>query len=100
MNVRAVKLTTGEDLITEYSVNDGIAILTNPVQVVMMPVRDKSSQQPNFGFIPFPVTSSDKEIRLPVDRVLFDLTPSEEFYNQYNSVYGSGIITPTQGIVV
>lgn len=99
-NIKAIKLVTGEDVVCEYITmeDEDIAVLKNPVQVSLVPSR--AGGQPNFGFIPFPLTSNDKEIIINKTSIVFVCTPAEEFITQYNSIFGAGIITPTQGIIV
>lgn len=99
MSVKSLRLVTGEDIIAE--VQDGVTggfILKNPVQVSMMPNR--SGGQPTFGFMPFPLTTNDKEITVTETHVVFVCEPAEEFLNQYNSLFGSGIITPSKQLLV
>lgn len=99
-NIKSIKLITGEDVICEYIVdsNSNFVTLKNPVQVTMVPSR--SGNQPNFGFIPFPLTSNDKEIKIKEENVLYICEPAEEFVTQYNTIFGSGIITPPQGLII
>ena len=98
MAVKALKLVTGEDLIAEFKENGDCYDLTNPVQVSMVPSR--SGSQPTFGFIPFPLTSNDKEIKIHHKNVMFVCNAAEEFENQYNSLFGTGIITPPKKLIV
>ncbi len=98
MNIKSLKLVTGEDIICEYSLSDGIVTMKNPVQATLVPSR--TSNQPNFGFAPFPLTSNDKEITIEEKYILFVCEPAEEFVVQYNSIFGSGIVTPPKGIIL
>lgn len=99
MSIKSLRLTTGEDIISEIvSDIDGVYTLKNPVQVSMVPSR--TNGQPTFGFIPFPLTSNDKELSISKVNVVFVCEPAEEFLNQYNSLFGSGIITPTKQLLV
>lgn len=99
MSVKTIKLVTGEDIIAEIDdMFEGFYVLKNPVQVSMVPSR--SGNQPTFGFIPFPLTSNDKEIQVSRANVVFVCEPAEEFLNQYNSLFGSGIITPSKQLLV
>lgn len=96
-NVKCVKLTTNEDIICEYSVSEDVVKMTNPVQVSMVPTR---TGEPNFGFIPFPLVSNDKELYINTRNVMFVCDPAEEFLNQYNQIFGSGIVTPSKKLIV
>lgn len=99
MNVKALRLITGEDIICEYLINEDIVEMKNPVQVSLIPSRS-SGNQPNFGFMPFPLTSNDKSIIIDKKHVLFTCEPAEEFLNQYNTLFGSGIVTPPKGLII
>lgn len=96
--VKVVRLKSGEDVICEYfTSDDSTVVLKNPVQVSMVPTR---TGDPNFAFIPFPLTTNDKEIFVKNDYICFVCSPAEEFLNQYNQIFGSGIVTPTKKIIV
>ena len=97
MDVKCVRLITGEDVIAEFE-NDGEKVsLINPVQVLRVP--GGGTDQPNFGFIPFPLVSNDKTIVINNDKIVFVCEPSEEFLNQYNTIFGN-IITPSSKIII
>jgi hypothetical protein len=97
-NIKCVKLVTNDDIICEYeSKDDGTVELTNPVQVSMVPSR---TGEPNFGFIPFPLVSNDKKVTINSNNVMFVCEPAEEFLNQYNQIFGSGIVTPSKKLIV
>ena len=98
MNIKALKLVTGEDIVCELIEAEDKFTMKNPVQVSLVPSR--AGGQPNFGFIPFPLTSNQKEIEILKDKIMFTCEPAEEFITQYNSIFGSGIITPPKGIIV
>ena len=93
-------MVNGDDVICEYETdkNSDWVTLKNPLQITMVPSR--SGSQPNFGFIPYPLTSNDKEIKMKDSFIMFVCDPAEEFRTQYDSIFGSGIITPSKGIIV
>lgn len=98
--VKCFRLVTGEDIIADYEDN-GIDsyVFNNPVQVSMVPSRSQTGE-PNFGFMPFPIVSNDKQIKVKYDHIVFVCEPAEEFKNQYNSIFGSGIVTPTKKLII
>lgn len=98
MTVKAIKLVTGEDIIAEIEKDNDNWTLKNPVQVSMVPNR--TSNQPTFGFIPFPLTSNEKSVTINSKNIMFEIEPAEEFLNQYNSLFGSGIVTPPKGLII
>ena len=91
MNVKIVKLISGEDLIAELVDSDDI-IVKNPV--VMIPVnKDQIAFQP---WIPY---AEDKEYLLKETQVVIIATPSETIVNEYQKIYSS-IVTPKQSSII
>ena len=97
-NIRSVRLVTGEDIVCDFTVNGETALLKNPVQLMAIPSR--SGGQPSFGFMPFPLMSNDKEVSVKLSHVVFTCDIAEDFLNQYNSVFGSGIVVPPKDIIL
>lgn len=88
MNVKIVKMISGEELIGEY--DEETTTIINPV--VMIPVsKEKIAFQP---WVPY---SEDKEFKLKESMILVVATPSKLITNEFNRVYGSGIVVPTDG---
>lgn len=101
MNVKCFKLVTGEDIMAEFEEFSDRFIWKNPVQISMMPSR--SSTTPTFGFMPFPVYSGQNSktvLTISKDHIIFDSEADEQFLQQYDSIFGSGIITPSKNIVI
>ena len=93
MNVKIVKMISGEELIGEW--NEKTNVIKNPV--VMIPVsKEKIAFQP---WVPY---SEDKEYKLKEEMILVVATPSKLITNEFNRVYGSGIVVPddTSGLIV
>ena len=88
MNVKIVKMISGEELIGEY--DEETTTIINPV--VIIPVsKEKIAFQP---WVPY---SEDKEFKLKESMILVVATPSKLITNEFNRVYGSGIVVPTDG---
>jgi len=85
VNVKIVKLVSGEELIGEF--NEETNIIINPV--VMIPVSDKS-----IGFSPWLPYSEDKSFNLKEEHIQIVATPSKVITNEYNKAFGSGIVIP------
>lgn len=99
MNVKCFRLVTGEDIMAEFEdVGDSVK-WKNPVQISMV----RSGSTPTFGFLPFPMyTGQNKNIELTIEKkyIIFDSQADDEFVQQYNSIFGAGIITPSKSILV
>ena len=85
MNIKAVRLVSGEELIGDW--NDEKYIITNPV--VMIPVA-----KDQLGFSPWVPYVDEEEIHLKEQHIVTILTPDKKLQNEYNRVYGSGLIVP------
>ena len=88
MNVKIVKIISGEELIGEY--DEETTTIKNPV--VMIPVSKEK-----IAFKPWVPYSEDKEFKLKESMILVVATPSKLITNEFNRVYGSGIVVPTDG---
>jgi len=95
MEVLALKLITGEDVLGEIeSQSNTEFVLINPVGIVT--VRGKDGQ-PSVGFSPFPIHSEQKSgatIALAKRNVVYSYVPAEDFITNYNQIFGSGIVLP------
>ena len=85
MNIKSVRLVSGEELIGDW--NDEKYIITNPV--IMLPVG-----KDQLGFSPWIPYVDEKEIHLKEQHIITVLTPDKKLQNEYNRVYGSGLIVP------
>jgi hypothetical protein len=84
VNVKIVKLISGEELIGEF--DEVKYTITNPV--VMIPVNNEK-----IAFSPWMPYSDDKNFTLKEDQVLVLATPSKTIANEYSRAFGSGIVT-------
>lgn len=85
MNVKIVKLITGEEIVAEVSkTSDSNVVLKNP-QKFMLTAEGLAS-------MPLMPLSKDKEYTIFLNHVLFTAEPEDDIKNAYNSQYGSGIV--------
>jgi hypothetical protein len=99
MNVLAIKLVTGEEVLGEEILGTGSVTLKNPVGITI--VRGKDGQ-PNVGFSPFPLHAEQKKdsiVAFHATHIVYSYTPSEDFISNYNQIFGSGIILPTKQLI-
>ena len=85
MNVKIVKFVSGEELIGEW--DEETNVIKNPV--VMIPV---SKEQ--IAFQPWLPYAEDKEYILKESQIHVVANPSSTIANEYNRMYGSGIVVP------
>lgn len=102
MNIIALKLVTGEDVLGESVDNnivDDNVTIKNPVGIAVVRGPDG---QPNIGFTPFPMHAEQKsgtEINIPYAHIVYKYEPAEDFKTNYNQIFGTGIITPQKQII-
>ena len=95
MTVKALKLTTGEEVIGEV-VGDFIdsTVLKNVVLVAIQPGPDGRAA---LGFLPFmPYLGKDKSITFKTANILVSEEVDDQMTNQYNSVFGGIVVPPKQ----
>ena len=91
MNIKVLRLVTAEELIGEW--NEEKSSILNPV--VMVPVsKDK------IGFQPWITLSEEEEIFLKDQHIMAIVTPDIKLQNEYNRVFGSGLIMPENDSIV
>jgi len=100
--ILGLKLVTGEDLLAKVGqTSDNKWILSNPVQLRMVPSQIAGSQ-PSIGFVPFPSLAQQKVDSVTIidgAHVVYSYIPDEQITNQYNSIFGSGIVTASKQII-
>ena len=86
MNIKIVKLFNGDELIGEY--DEKTNVIKNPV--IMIPVNKEQ-----IAFQPWLPYAEDKEYQLKETMIIITATPSSTILNEYNRVFGSGIVVPS-----
>jgi hypothetical protein len=90
MNVKIIRLISSEELIGDW--NEETKTIANPV--VMIPVG-----KDQLGFQPWVPYAEDEEIILKEQHIVVVLTPDNKLQNEYNRVYGSGLVVPEENII-
>ena len=97
MEVLALKLITGEDVLGEVeSQSETEFVLVNAVGIAV--VRGQNGQ-PSVGFAPFPIHAEQKTgttIALAKKNVVYSYVPAEDFIKNYTEIFGSGIVMPPE----
>jgi len=101
MDIKILKLNTGEEVLGEIeSESETEIVVCNPVGVAI--VRGKDGQ-PNVGFAPFPLHAEQKKdqtIAFSKKNVVYSYVPAQEFLDNYNQLFGSGIVLPNKQLIV
>ena len=90
MNVKIVRLITSEELIGDW--NRETNTISNPV--VMVPVS-----KDQIGFTPWIPYAKEEDIKLKEEHILSVLTPDAKLANEWNRVYGSGLVLPQEDLI-
>ena len=95
MAVKLLRLKSGEDIVAEHvqgKIGQNITI-ENPA--MLMPMGDGRGNQVQVGLAPWMPFSAEKRFDLPGDWILLMTEPAPDIVNNYNQVFGSGIVVPT-----
>ena len=90
MNIKIIRLISGEELIGDW--NEETKTITGPV--VMVPVA-----KDQLGFQPWIPYSEEEEMILKEQHIVIILTPDTKLQNEYNKIYGSGLIVPEENLI-
>ena len=91
--IKLLRLKSGEDIVTDIvGENSEFLIVKNPA--MLMPVGDGRGGSVQIGLTPWMPFSEAKDFEVPRDWVLITTEPAQEIVNNYNQVFGSGIVVP------
>lgn len=93
MEIKLLRLVTGEDVLAEIVDSGDVAYqIRNPLIVYIRPTE---TGVPSVGLSQWIPYSADKEFTIKNDRVVVESNPAEDLRNQYDRVFGAGIIMPS-----
>ena len=90
MNIKIVRIVSGEELIGDW--NKETNTITSPV--VMVPLG-----KDQLGFQPWIPYSEDEAMTFKDQHIVVVLTPDTKLQNEYNRVFGSGLLVPEENII-
>ena len=96
MNIKYLKLVTGEELITEY-IDEGSSIVTmkNPLGILM----SQTEKGFNIQLVPYAGMAHDETIEVNHKNIVFTAEPEQKLRNQYESITGQ-VITPPEAKII
>ena len=98
MNIKYLKLVTGEELVTQYdedSRHNAIVKLKNPLGILM----SQTYKGFNIQLVPYGSMAKDEIINVNHKNIVFTAEPEDKLRNQYESITGQVITPPTPKIV-
>tara|TARA_Y100000385_G_scaffold276310_1_gene321888 strand:+ start:431 stop:838 length:408 start_codon:yes stop_codon:yes gene_type:complete len=89
MSTRIVRLVSGEEIICDYSCEDGTASFKNAA--VLVPTGNGQ-----LALMPWMMYAEleGNTISFSDEHVMFDVPPRKELMNEYNKTIGSGLVVP------
>ena len=98
MNIKYLKLGTGEELVTEWieDKHDSVEVkLKNPLGILM----SQTEKGFNIQLVPYGSMAQNEEIMVNYKNIVFTAEPETKLRNQYESITGQVITPPTPKIV-
>jgi len=98
MNIKYLKLVTGEELITQYdedSRHNAIVKLKKPLGILM----SQTDKGFNIQLVPYGSMAKDEIIDVNHKNIVFTAEPEDKLRNQYESITGQVITPPTPTII-
>ena len=97
MNIKYLKLVTGEELVTEWieDKHDSVEVkLKNPLGILM----SQTEKGFNIQLVPYGSMAQNEEIMVNYKNIVFHAEPEQKLRNQYESITGQVITPPTPKI--
>tara|TARA_R100000657_G_C4650806_1_gene95198 strand:+ start:638 stop:952 length:315 start_codon:yes stop_codon:yes gene_type:complete len=91
MEVRIVRLSSGEEILAKCDELENSIKVKNPAMLVPM-------QQGQLGMMPWLAYADYTEIEIDKKFVMFTVRPQLELMNQYNENMGNGLVVPEKNI--
>lgn len=89
--IKILKLITGEELISDITENTDTITLDKPCALQLVPSR-ANPEQPSMALIPYAAYTKEHSITVKSENIIWMNEPMKELYNQYNSIFGNGIV--------
>jgi hypothetical protein len=99
MNIKLIRLQTGEDLIADVTIDsDGDIKLENPCMVYVRP--NSTNTGASVGLTRWMPYAEAKTFTIDTKWVVIVTDPATDLKNEYNKAFGSGIVVPPTSIQV
>ena len=91
--IRILKLVTGEEIIGYSSEAHGEITVKKPCYIQLVPSR-ADPEQPAMALMPYAAYTKDHKVVIDISTIVWSEEPLIELYNQYNSLFGTGLVIP------
>ena len=94
MAVKLLRLKSGEDIVTDVKEEILEREYTKVKLPAMLVPMGGQGQQMQMALAPWLPFSDDKEFTIPSDWILITSEPAQDIVNNYNQMFGAGIVVP------
>ena len=94
MAVKLLRLKSGEDIVADVKEENLEREYTKVKLPAMLVPMGGQGQQMQMALAPWLPFSDDKEFTIPTDWILIISEPALDIVNNYNQMFGSGIVVP------
>jgi len=92
MAIKLIRTKSGEDIVSDIDEREDTLVLDNPAMLI--PMSDGKGNQVQMGFGPWVPFTTEKQIEIPRDWVVFITEPADDLKNNYRQAFGSGVVVP------
>jgi len=99
-NVRILHMLSGEDVIGEVlnQTNPAVVTMKNPCVIMLVP-DPQNTERVGVQLRPLCPFTINKEISVNITAIIYSVEPVQELENQYNTIYGSGLVIAGPGSI-
>lgn len=91
MNIIALKMLSGEDIICALKIEDAESFqIENPASIIAQPTAD--GRGVSVGLAPYLPYSKEKNVKVYKHACAATFNPDKQLVNEYNRIFGSGIV--------
>lgn len=91
MSVKLLRLTTGEMLLANTTIENNAYTLKKPAWIAQV----KSGE---FALVPWLPLAKEDVVTINSDKIIYCLEPETGILNEYNTAFGSGLVVPNGGV--
>ena len=88
--ITILKLLTGEEIIGDVDFKDGNVKINKPC--ILQMISTSRNEEPMMALVPYAPYTEDHCVTVEEKSIIWHEKPVKDLYNQYNKVFGTGII--------
>lgn len=91
MSVKLLRLTTGEMLLADVTIEKNAYTLKKPAWIAQVKAGE-------FALVPWLPLAKDDVVTIDGDKIIYCLEPETGIANEYSTGFGSGLVVPNGGV--